>query len=392
MNLNNCCALFLLALVACQAAPSSKMMDKSISESETTFTKNDIQLEDVGAEKDRTKKSATTFCVEVRSGKPEQVPCKQELRPQGFVQQETSKPVVIVQPIPIPAPASVIQYPKQPIMIQPYQLQPQPQAQPPQSINAIQQQQSLQTTNINYPQAHVAPIPQSASQHIGPIPASIQTPVPIQTPAPAPIPIINIVPPAPAPVPCEKPTIVQPQQPQQIHTVHVIHPQPQPTPRPFVTVIKQEVKPQNEKKLVPPKPQVLPIPQPHITLLPQKSPCQKCKLQTPPSRPLSFIVQPSVPYINVERHVESGNCDTQEEAYECNCRPENRIPLLTPYVPSRFTGAYKIQGPRAMVYPGEATFESSMPYRSSMISTENNPSIMSDQPILYTSEGAREAV
>lgn len=247
MHLKSCCALFLLALVACQAAPSPKeVIEKSISEAET-FTKNGIQLEEIGTEKERAKKSATTFCVEVRSGKPEQVPCRQEVRPQGIIQQETSKPLVIVQPIPIPAPVPVVEYPKQPIIIQPQPPQPQQpqQLQPSQEINVIHQSQ--QTANINSQALHTQP---QVPQHVAPVPA----PVPVQAPASAPIPIINIVPPAPAPAPCDKPTIVQPQQPQQIHTVHVIHPQLQPTPRPSMTVIHEhELKPQKE-----PQPSLIP--------------------------------------------------------------------------------------------------------------------------------------
>lgn len=221
MHLKSCYALFLLALVACQAAPSAKL-EKSINGAETTFTGTNIPLEDAGTEKDRAKKEATTFCVEVRSGKPEQVPCRQEVDPPRIVQHD-SKPVVIVQPIPVPAPVPSLEYHR----VVP-QLQPQPQ---PQHFN-IQQQQ-----------AQVVPLPSA--------------PAPQPTP-PAPVhqhpPIINIIPQAPTAVPCEKPTIVQPQS--QFHTVHVIHPQP--TPRPSVTVIHKEVKPHKEQKLLPP-PQ--PVPQ-----------------------------------------------------------------------------------------------------------------------------------
>lgn len=150
MHLKSCCALFLLALIACQAAPSPKL-EQTISEAETTFNQNGIQLEETGAEKERAKKSAATFCVELRAGKPEQVPCRppQEVRPQGPIQQEISKPVVIVQPIPIPAPVPV-DYPKQPIIIQPQLPQPlqppqlpqPPQPQPSQDVHVIHQQNS----------------------------------------------------------------------------------------------------------------------------------------------------------------------------------------------------------------------------------------------------------
>jgi len=77
---------------------------------------------------------------------------------------------------------------------------------------------------------------------------------------------------------------------------------------------------------------------------------------------------------------EQDNCRrTDEETFECSCRQENRIPM------SRFT---KIQDPR-IGYPSDATFNS-MPYRSSMISTESDSNIMSNQPMFF--EGTREMV
>jgi len=77
MHLKSSCALFLLAFVACQAIPSPKIIDKkSISDTEAKVTKDSLTLEDAGTDKDRAKKSATTFCVEVRSEKDEQVSCK----------------------------------------------------------------------------------------------------------------------------------------------------------------------------------------------------------------------------------------------------------------------------------------------------------------------------
>ncbi|KYN07426.1 Solute carrier family 25 member 36-A [Cyphomyrmex costatus] len=188
MYLKSCCALFLLALVACQAAPSFQATEKLINEAETRLTKSNIELEGTGAEKDRAKKSATTFCVEVRSGKTEKVPCKE------IVHQETSKPVVIVQPISIPAPVSVpvpapaptiIECPKQPIVIQ--------QQQPPR-------------------------------------------PVPYFIPPPVPTSVSIKSPPTPTSVPCDKP-IVQP-------TIHVIHPAQQPAPIQEVKPCKPIFKPQ----------------------------------------------------------------------------------------------------------------------------------------------------
>ncbi|XP_012057878.1 PREDICTED: BCL-6 corepressor-like protein 1 [Atta cephalotes] len=341
MYLKSCCALFLLALVACQAAPSSQAIEKSINEAET-FANTNIELEGTGAEKDRAKKSATTFCVEVRSGKPEKIPCTQEIRPQGIVQQE--KPVVIVQPISIPASVpmpvpTIVEYPKQPVVIHQH---PQPQV-----------------------------VPQPAPQFVAPPPS----PVPVKLPASAPatIPIIDIVPPTPASTPCDKPTIVQPTQ-SQVHTVHVIHSQPTPQPS------KIE------------RPMFRPIPQQSIIHLPT---CKKCNKLIPPLSPkLQPIGSYSFGYPTaftdvISQYGQSTDCEV-EPTFECNCRPENRIVEISPH-------KIKIQDPR-MVNAG-ATIDSidtvpfSIPHTSSMISREHDPSIsniISDQPLFFAPKGARE--
>ncbi|XP_018348048.1 PREDICTED: extensin-like [Trachymyrmex septentrionalis] len=331
MYLKSCCALFLLALVACQAAPSSQAIEKSINEAET-FAKTNIELEGTGAEKDRAKKSAT-FCVEVHSGKPETVPCKQELR------QETSKPLVIVQPISIPASVpipTVVDYPKQPIVIHQHS---QPQF-----------------------------VPQPAPQFIAPPPS----PVPIKLPAPAPVSISDI-PPTPASKPCDKPTIVQPAQ-SQVHTVHVIHSQPTPQPS------KIE------------RPSFRPLPQQSIV---QVSTCKKCNRLIPSLSPPKFSPISSYSYgypttfTDVLPQYESTDCEV-EPSFECNCRSENRLVELSPKI--------KIHDPRIA---NAVTIDSidtvpfnSIPQRSSMISREHDPSISNivpDQSMFFAPKGAREA-
>ncbi|KAL6266216.1 hypothetical protein P5V15_003076 [Pogonomyrmex californicus] len=378
MYLKSCCALFLLAIVACQAAPSAKI-EKSISETDK-FTKNEINLEETGAEKDRAKKS-TTFCVEVRAnGKQEQVPCRQEVRPQ--IPHQESKPVVILQPVAVPTPVAPVEYPKpQNIVIQPQpqlQPQPQPQPQPSQNFNVIQQQQS---SSVTYPQPQaqpqvVQPNPQQPNvvysthpqqthhiHHVYPSAPSSVAPAP--APAPAPTPIINIVP-APAPAPCDKPTVMQSQQPQQIHTVHVLHPQPTPQ-TPSVTLV-QELKSnkKEEKPVIRPKPEPLPITQEQISVMPvAPAPC-KTDVLVAPSRPVivpqpTFIQVPSVQYPPIK---------TQEEAYECSCRPDNRLAKTITLDP-RLLHLYK-----------------SVP-RSSMITAEYNSNI---SPVVFASERASEMV
>ncbi|XP_011875450.1 PREDICTED: pollen-specific leucine-rich repeat extensin-like protein 3 isoform X2 [Vollenhovia emeryi] len=328
MHLYSCCALLLLALVACQAAPSSNLIEENSIHEAT----NSIQLEDAGAEKDRAKKS-TTFCVEVRSGKQEQVPCRQEVRPVEIVRQD-SKPVVIVpipSPMPIPAPAPV--FPT-------YVMPPRPQ-------------------EVKQEVVHQSPVVQPSQ------------------PIPAPPSIINIVPPQ-VPVPCDKQTVVQPQS-QHFHTVHVIHP-PQ-TERPVTLV--QEARPM--KHIKPPvKPMHLPIPHKEI-VLPSKPVCQRCN-GVIPSHPVNFVVQPSpATVLSVLPHVDA--CKYQEEGPQCSCQSENSpTSRLGPY-PRRYVM------PRAMEHPDDATFESMGPFRSPIMSLQSDPRIMSEHPTYFTSEGAnREMV
>ncbi|KYN00779.1 hypothetical protein ALC62_08462 [Cyphomyrmex costatus] len=282
------------------------------------LTKSNIELEGTGAEKDRAKKSATTFCIEVREGKTEKVPCKE------IVQQETSKPVVLVQPIsisapapvPVPAPApTIIGCPKQPIVIQ--------QQQPPR-----------------------------------PVPYLIPAPVPIKSP------------PTPISVPCHKP-IVQPTQPQ-IHTIHscAIHPTQQP--------LIHEVKP------------CKPIFRPQQSIVQVPTVCKKCNKPISSSYP-PYEFPPSdafaYPIFSPFEH----RTDCEVGPYECNCRPENRIEI-TPY---------KIKDSRMANHDG-ATIDSlntvpfnSIPHRSSMISTEYDPSISNirlDHSMFLDSKGVRKAV
>lgn len=95
MHLKSCCTLLLLALVACQAAPSTfeNIEKKSISEKTSKIEKDDLKIEDPGLDKDRTKKAAT-FCVEIHDGK--QVPCAESVKqPVLMVQPEPPKQMVI---------------------------------------------------------------------------------------------------------------------------------------------------------------------------------------------------------------------------------------------------------------------------------------------------------
>ncbi|KMQ96263.1 cytoplasmic phosphatidylinositol transfer protein 1 [Lasius niger] len=252
MHSKTCCALLLLVLVACQAAPSSKIIEKKpSSETETKLTEENLKPEDAGVDKDRAKKS-TTFCVEVHSGKKEVVPCKQEVQQIPVVNTPDYKPYTLYQTAPAPAP---VQYPVSNIVVQ----QPIPSA----SITPVQTVQPSQVVvqpTLNIPaqpqQSASLVIPQPAPQHIIQVQAEPQQIVVESAPVPQAKPqqpIINIVP-APVSAPCEQ-SIVQPIPPQQIHLVHLVQP---PQPAPPQPPAQQEVQPKVEA-VETPAPQYVPV-------------------------------------------------------------------------------------------------------------------------------------
>ncbi|XP_070170197.1 uncharacterized protein [Polyergus mexicanus] len=349
MYSKSCCALFLLALVACQAAPSPKIIEKS-TETASKLVKEDIKLEDTGADKDRAKKS-TTFCVEVRSGKEELVPCKQELpikQTQQVLDLKTPeyKPMTIMQTASVPASVQYpVQYPVSNIMMQ----QPMPQLspisllQPPsQVVVSAQPQQQVPEPITHQHVIHVQTQPQQTSAPVSQV-QSQQSAFSAPAPAPAPTPIINIIP-APASAPCEKPSVMQPQPipPQQVHTVHVVQPTQQAPLLP-----KQEVKP---IKMEQEKPQILPISHQGLSVLtPVARPCKTEMLL--PSSPVELVYHEEEPTRLVE-YVPT----VQEELYECSCRSEQQ---------------------KAKPYKHHVTLHpsGSKSFRSPMMTLQYNPSI-----------------
>lgn len=294
MHSKSCYALFLLALVACQAAPSHKIIEKSNNETEAKLGKEDLKLENTGADKDRAKKS-TTFCVQVHSGKEEIVPCKQEIK-------ET--PVInIKSPDLPPAPIPLIQYPVSNLVVQ------QPLPQPSSSVPLHQVPQVIpQPTSVHVPvQSHQSasftalqpllqpPLQPMSQQHVHvqtqqqhfsvpePVPqVHVQQPV---VPAPAPTPIINILPASTAP--CEKPKL-QPLQ--QIHTFHAIQP-PQPTPQSLM--IHQAI--QSSQTALQPPLQLPQLPMNHPVIQPLKP-----ALQPPAIKPLIKVQHEKPPQVRRE--------------------------------------------------------------------------------------------
>ncbi|XP_011137629.1 proline-rich extensin-like protein EPR1 isoform X4 [Harpegnathos saltator] len=203
MHLKSCCMLFLLALVACQAAPSTSknIVKKSISEKTSKIEKDDMKMEDPGMDKDRTKKSATTFCVEVRDGTEQQVPCAETKRPLVLVQPEPAKQMVIHQE----APHSIVDYPIKFINSQTLSQTSQPvqiihtQSQQPQTVHVAPLVQPVQTVQPHL-QSLPQPAPQPATQPVIFLQPPAQYSLPaVQTPPPQQAPIVNILTPPAAP-------------------------------------------------------------------------------------------------------------------------------------------------------------------------------------------------
>ncbi|KAL6442415.1 hypothetical protein ACFW04_002567 [Cataglyphis niger] len=369
-------ALFLLALVACQAAPSPKIIEKLTSETATKLAKEDIKPEDTGADKDRAKKS-TTFCVEVRSGKEEMVPCKQEIpvketqqvlnlktldyKPMATVMQ--SVPTSVQYPVQYPVSNILVQQPQIPqlspslsLLQQPSQFvvhstqsqQQVPQQQVPQQQVPQQQVLQQQVLQQQVPQPltqqhviHVQTQPQQTASASGSQVQSQQPALSAPASAPAPTPIINIIP-APASAPCEKPRVPQqpqPLPPQHIHTVHVVQPT-QLVPQ----LPKQETKP---NKLEQEKPQVLPVSHQGLSVLtPAAHPC-KTEVLLAPSSPVELVYHEEEPTRLVEY------VPVQQELYECSCRSDQQKTKPSKHVmlhSGSYSGSRSFRSPMMLQY------------------------------------------
>ncbi|XP_011348790.1 SH3 domain-containing protein C23A1.17 isoform X2 [Ooceraea biroi] len=320
MHLKNYSALLLLAFVACQAAPSPKIIDKkSISGAETELTKDSLTLEDAGADKDRSKKSATTFCVEDPKFSilplPAPAPTSLTIVQPAPVPAPTSMAIVQPAPAPAPAPAPVT-------IVQPA---PAPCAPEPFSVNVIQPAPA-QTETIFVQPTQPAPQPQVANIVLPPQPAPQLAPqIVVPAPAPAPTQYLNIQPAAPcAPQQTsyflQTPTVSQPVQ------YHYLQPQaPQIVPQPTVTVIQPEPIKLEQEKFI--KPQVKPMSL--VQVLPEQS---------------------------------------SHDVFQCNCRPESHLK-------SRHSNIQQRLPIPASLGPAPAKM---------MMATQSNPNLSTGVPVLTT--------
>ncbi|KZC11389.1 hypothetical protein WN55_02990 [Dufourea novaeangliae] len=153
MRVGVCFSIFLLCAALAHAAPASKATEKKSLAEDTKFEskKEDLKIDETGEDKDRTKKSAATFCVEIQPGssQPTQVSCKDnQVAAQNTpltIQTDTiSQPiqaVSVVQPFmqTIPQPNIVVpQYIPQPFQTVQIVQPPQPCVQSTPSINVVQ--------------------------------------------------------------------------------------------------------------------------------------------------------------------------------------------------------------------------------------------------------------
>ncbi|KAI4494431.1 hypothetical protein M0802_008923 [Mischocyttarus mexicanus] len=280
------CVLTVVLAVAV-AGPISKISEKKSLIGNTKLAKEEEgtpKIDEIGADKDRSKKSTTTFCVEIRPGSNEltQCSCKdKETHNQHLAAQQISHPQAMsyaatqpaqLQPAGSPHSVNIIHAPAQPPqtlnIIQPAPtlhavqfLQPQPQSQNPssvQTLNFLQPssnkpsepfQQTLQFTIPS--KQEEKPEKQVKYEKIMELPAEHHT---IHEQASKPAPEVIVLPqPAPQPAP---EVIVLPQPAPQSAPEVIVLPQPAPQPAPEVI-------------LAPPS---TPQPAPEVILTPPSTP------------------------------------------------------------------------------------------------------------------------
>lgn len=110
MHINACFAVLLLAIALAQAGPAPKTIEKkSLAEDTKLETrKADLKIEEAGEEKDRAKKSATTFCVQIKPGSaeaiqvqsvPQQIQAMNLVQPVAQVAQVPQANILVPQPV-----------------------------------------------------------------------------------------------------------------------------------------------------------------------------------------------------------------------------------------------------------------------------------------------------
>ncbi|KZC08787.1 PREDICTED: putative uncharacterized protein DDB_G0294196 [Dufourea novaeangliae] len=260
MYLNKCLSFLLVGLVVVQALPASKQEKKSVTD-EATLTTKGLELEEVGSDKNRDKKS-TSFCVEVHPDSTSTLTEKAQLQV---------------------APVHTLNFVPQAQMVpqmQTYNIQPMQQQ--VQAMNVIQGAQLVPQQSFVMPQQVVSQ--QVLSHQV--VPQTIQ--------------------------------IIQPSQPCSQSNVEVIEqkpaptPAPTPAPKPKEVIVEpvQETK-QNEKIIVPQMERFE-----TFNIVPVAPACKE-ELVVVPQKPLVVVPEPTV--------VKVPNCSHgshQGMVTQCNCRQQ----------------------------------------------------------------------
>ncbi|XP_014610788.1 PREDICTED: putative ankyrin repeat protein RF_0987 [Polistes canadensis] len=240
------------------AGPIKKISEKKSLVENTKLDKEAPKIDEIGTDKDRSKKSTTTFCVEIRPGSNEPVQCSckdKEAHNQHLAAQQIPQAISYaatqpaqLQPASPPHSVNIIHAP----------------AQPPQTLNIIQpaptlhavqflQPQSpqgpssVQTLNFLQPSVHKSEPYHQTINFGAPSHEEEKPSNPIQyekiiefpsepTPNPAPEPINEKVVPESTPQPAPE-VIVVPQPAPEV--VIIPQPAPQPTPEPIPTILPQ---------------------------------------------------------------------------------------------------------------------------------------------------------
>ncbi|KAL2713902.1 bromodomain-containing protein 4-like [Vespula squamosa] len=400
---------FLLTLVVALAVagPVSKISEKKFLDDNTKLVKEVPKIEEIGDEKDRSKKSTTTFCVEIRPGsnEPVQIPCacknKEEKVPQLTGQQISENPALYLSPQSVPAhqhtPQSVniIHAPSQ----------------PPQTLNIIQPAPTLHAVQFLQPQSNNPPAVQTlnflqpSAQLPEPVHQSLHITVPSKPESELSEPVYSekiVLPPSestPQPLPNpESQPAAQPEHGEQIHKSEV-----------QVSVMTEDKKDKEEQKPYsevtvhsPPSPvetvkvvPVAPIRQPYeeqVVVVPNPVLVTNQKENCPPT---TIVQVPSVPYAaNYESVIPvSGSTYQQSGPFhtECSCKqthPTDASSALRTHFKDKGTKII----PMVFYPPAAPSVSVSSPVRyNSELASISNPSVShpSGYPMVISMQTSR---
>lgn len=310
MKVSACFGVILLVIALCQAGPTPKAAEKkSLVDDVKLETKTaDLKIKETGEDKDRAKKSAASFCVQINSGssQPTQISCKGN-------QSETPKVPLTIQTQTIP--------------------------QHIQTFNVVQPVAQIPQANVVVPQPVVQPF------------QTVQIVQPALQPYVQSIPAVSIIQSVP------QSNIIQ--------TNSISKPKPKPTPVPAPII---EIKPTTEEPKplrIEQAPQPLPQPQETLSILPVASPCHEHAIAIP-SSPVVLVSEPEPAQFTTVVQVPSiGSCNNPLHGIISPCTCQDNVAVLSE--PNIETMAMKILPitSYSSLFPG-SSFR--MPYDSNIAS------------------------